>query len=456
MAQITKDKLISQDAIDAFKILADNVDKSVASIERLIASGKKTNTILETATNTRTLNTETEKLTDSQKELEKIDKRLQAEMVKGNQAVINKTAALKKLQKENRDNIKDINNQNDAYKRLESRLNKVREDYKNIAAAQGINSREARKLNVELKSLDGQLKKIDGSAGQFQRNVGNYKQAFKGAITSIVAWGVAIGAAVRFIGKAVKITRDYEDANAVLNGILRKTAKETQLLRNQQLELGSATEFSASEVAKAQTELARLGVTQDNIIQMTPGILAAATALGTDLASASTLVAGTLNAFQLEASDSVRVADVLTKSTQISALNFETLSSSLAVVAPASKAVNVSLERTASILGVAADNNIDAAKAANALKNIFIILAEKGLTFEDAMTQINTSQDKLKTSSELFGKEAALVGLVISENTEKIKANTESLKDAAGTADEFAKKQLETLSGKLKLLNSAW
>ncbi len=342
------------------------------------------------------------------------------------------------------------------YEKESKRLIDLRNSYKKAALEQGESSKEARRLNKEVTALDRKLKRIDKNAGQFQRSVANYPKFLSAISVKFTAVLVAVTGLINGIGRAIKTFRDFQDTNSVLNSILGKTSEETAELREQQLELGKSTEFSASQVAKAQTELARLGVSQENIIKMTPGILSAATALGTDLASAAGLVAGQLNAFQLEASESKKVADILTKTTQISAFNFSKLETALSIVSPAAKAVNVSLERQNAILGVAVDNNIDASVAATALRNIFIDLSDKGLTWEDAMDIINDSTDRLSAANELFGKRGAVVASVIANNTDKINENEKALENAAGTAERFAKEQLDTLTGDIKLLSSAW
>lgn len=456
MAELTREELIEKKAFSAPLELASNFEKLDKQILSVINSGKKLNAEFGNAKSLKEVSTTTKKLSANQTELEKVEKRLTTALQKNNKEYIRKSAELKKTQRETREAIKQEEKLDDAYLEESRTLNKLRATYKSLAISKGLAAKETREMGRRVNELDTRLKKVDASAGQFQRNVGNYPKTFRNIAVGITAGIVAVTGFVRAIGRAIKITRNYQDANATLAGILGRTTSETQKLQQQQLELGKSTEFSASQVANAQTELARLGQSEENIIAMTPGILSAATALQTDLASAAELVAGQLNAFGLEANRSSEVADVLTKSTQISALNFERLSTALAIVSPAARASGVSIQRTTAILGAAADANIDASSAATALRNIYIDLADKGITFEEAMSEITNSTNKLTAANQLFGKRGAVVASVIADQTEKINRNTISLENAAGTADEFAKVQLNTLSGEMKLLNSAF
>lgn len=342
------------------------------------------------------------------------------------------------------------------YDKLSKELNEARKAYKNLAAAGKENSAAAKQQLANVKRLDTQLKKIDSSVGQNQRSVGKYSDAIKGISARFLGWTAAIALVTKALTSGFKAVRDNSKANAELRGILNKTRKETIELRKEQLRLGSSTVFTATQVTKAQTELSRLGLSMEQIITLTPAILDGAIAMGVDLAEAAELVAGQLNAFNLEATEGKRVTDVLVRATQISAFNFERLKTSLSVVSPAADAVGASIEETTGILSAAVDANIDASTAATSLRNIYIELAKQGLTWDEAMTQINTSTDKLSTANELFGKRGAVVSLVIAENTEKIDENTTALEGAAGAAQEFAAAQKDNLSGDQLLWTSAW
>jgi hypothetical protein len=389
-------------------------------------------------------------------ELDKVQKNLARSTERSTKEYIEQKAALDKLNKSNRQAVKDVSSLDSAYDSLSNELNKTRKAYKDLAAAGKGNTKQAKDLKKQVTELDGRLKKIDSSVGQNQRSVGKYSNALQGLGVRFL--GVA-GAVAGFIGvlrNGLTIIRNYTKANSTLNAVMGVTSKQTKALRLQQKALGETTAFSASEVAKAQTELARLGKTQKEIIDLTPAILDGAVAMGVDLAQAAELVAGQLNAFNLEADQGARVTDTLVKATQISAFNFDRLKTSLAVVSPAANAVGASIEQTVAVLSSAVDANIDASTAATGLRNIYIDLADKGITWDEAMQQINGSTDRLSTANELFGKRGAVVATVIADNTQKINENTIALQNADGAAKAFADETLDNLDGSLTLLKSAW
>jgi hypothetical protein len=115
-------------------------------------------------------------------------------------------------------------------------------------------------------------------------------------------------------------------------------------------------------------------------------------------------------------------------------------------VAPVAKTAGLSVEKTTALLGTLTDRGLDASTAGTGLRNIFLELSKEGMTFEEAMLQINSASDKNAASLALFGKRGATVGTILSETSVDV-ANLEAkLNDAGGAAKEMADKQLNTLN----------
>ncbi len=351
----------------------------------------------------------------------------------------------------------------------EGSLQQLRQQLKlNIKAFDSL-SREEREntqvgkvLEKEIKRLQAELLKLEQATGRSQRNVGNYTSAWgklgnlfsKGLSVLGVAGGItAISSALR---NGIEVIKGFSSANAELAGVLGKTRAETTELQAQQKALGATTQFSATQVAQAQIEFARLGQTEEAIGNLTPVVLSVATALKQDLAPVAEIIAGQLNAFGESSEKAAEFGDKLTRSTQISALNFERLGVSLPKVGTAADALGVSFDEVLATLGSVVDKNIEAEKAGTALRNIFLQSAKTGTDWRENLENIKNSTNQLGLATELFGKQNALVAVTIANNTEKIKENTIEINNAGGAAEKVAKEQLNTLQGDLQLLNSAW
>lgn len=103
------------------------------------------------------------------------------------------------------------------------------------------------------------------------------------------------------------------------------TGSDFQKMRDSALELGASTTQTSSQVAEAMTELAAKGFDANQVIAAMPGIIAAAEASGEDLALTSDTITSALNAFNMKASESGRVADVLAMTANKSAAGMTSL-----------------------------------------------------------------------------------------------------------------------------------
>jgi hypothetical protein len=341
------------------------------------------------------------------------------------------------------------------YQKQSARLNDLRKKYKNLILVQGKETRATRKLRKEITTLDSRLKRVDARVGQFQRSVGNYGKAF-GKVSGVLSrFGLAVGglAIVRNIGN---IFMGFEQQSANLASVLGKTSDQITALTKDAKRLGSITSFTAKEVLQLQTEFAKLGFNETQILNATEATLSLAAATGTELSEAAAVAGATLGGFGLGASETQRVVDVMAKSFSISALDMEKFKEAMKNAAPAARAVGLSIEETTALLGNLASAGITGSKAGNALKNTFIQLNAKGLTLEEGLEKVKNSQDQLGTATKLVGRIAATSFLQLANGTETTKELTESLNNAGGAAERMAKTQLDTLTGQTKLLSSAW
>jgi hypothetical protein len=345
------------------------------------------------------------------------------------------------------------------YKKQSTLLNKLRTDYKNLAVAGKANTKEAKNLLGQITKLDTKLKQVDATVGQHQRSVGNYGNALKGVGRQFLgAAGITAGITgfVTVLKNATKIFKTFDKSASRLAAILGTTKDGITSLTDQARKLGSTTAYTASEVLALQTELAKLGFTQIQIEASTKGILDLAAATGQDLASSAELAGATLRIFNFDASEMSRVTDVLAKSTTISSLSMEKLAVIMPIVGKTADIAGVSIERTAALAGTLTDRGLDASMAATALRNIFLELSKKGITWNEAMQKINSSTDKNKTAMDLFGKRAAAAGVILSETANDTDRLEQSLINATGAAREMAEVMLDNLSGDMVKAQSAW
>ncbi len=327
-------------------------------------------------------------------------------------------------------------------------------------------------VDKKLKSLD---KKVEKTTTTAKKSGKGLSSAFKGMGTSIgnaipmlgklkaalISTGVgaivvALGAFVGLMKSAAEAGADFQKGLSTLRAVTGSTADELLILNDQAKELGSTTQFTAIEVVGLQTELAKLGFTIKDIKNSTPAILDLAASLEVDLASAAEFAGSVVRSFGLTTEDTQRVVDVMAKSTSTSALNFEALKESIKVVAPAARATGVSIEKTAALLGILANNGLKGSVAGTGLSKSFIELNKKGLTLEQGMAKVAGSSNKLNTAIELVGVVGAKSFLSLAESGQAITDLEQQFLGAEGAAKSMAEVRLDNLEGDMTKLGSAW
>jgi len=119
-----------------------------------------------------------------------------------------------------------------SYADLSNALNDLRERYKDLVVQGKANTEDAAKLRDAIVKLDRELKEIDFSVGQFQRNVGNYAQSFKEALTDFFRGAGPAGQAVLGLGFAAQRAGDaFRAAGGGVKGFVRAVVEGGRALR---------------------------------------------------------------------------------------------------------------------------------------------------------------------------------------------------------------------------------
>jgi hypothetical protein len=294
--------------------------------------------------------------------------------------------------------------------------------------------------------------RLEMGARRLTRGIGNLTRKF-GAFGAVLGTGLLLGA----LGNTIDKFASFEQANVNLASIMGKTIEQTVALQEDAKRLGATTARSATEVVGLQEAFARLGFQEKAILNMTEATISGSVAMQAELADTAELVGAMVKSFdQFESQNAPGIIDKLTLATQKSALNFEKLQTSLPIVAGAANAADVPFTKLLASLGKLSDANIDASSSSTALRNIFLEAAKRGVPYEKLIDEVANSTDMLAKANELFGKRGAVAAVILAKNTKAVAALDNELQNAAGTAGDTAAKQLDTLKGRLTILNSAW
>lgn len=231
------------------------------------------------------------------------------------------------------------------------------------------------------------------SAGTIEQQFGNKLQSAGSKLTS-AGKALTTGLTVPLVGAAaagLKVSSDFDYAMSEVQAISGTTGEQFNALRDQAIKLGADTAFSATEVANAMTEMAKAGWSSQDIMSGMSGVLNAAAASGTDLATTSTIMADAISGFGLKASDAQRVADLLTQSANAGTIGIEDLGESFKYISPVASTMGYSIEDVTTAVTAMSTAGIKGSQAGTSLRTMLTRMVKPTDAVKDAMDELGIS-----------------------------------------------------------------
>ena len=174
-------------------------------------------------------------------------------------------------------------------------LKRVKNSLDKISNSTRKATRNFQTLQLRTQALRKSLTRI----GTGFRNVGN-------TLTTSVTLPI-VGAGAAIITTAARFEKSMNKVRALTGA----TGKDFISLRELAKKLGATTKFSASQAADAMSFLGMAGFSTNEILQATPDLLNLAASSNIELARAADIASNIMGAFNIKASETGRVADVL-------------------------------------------------------------------------------------------------------------------------------------------------
>jgi TP901 family phage tail tape measure protein len=364
---------------------------------------------------------------------------------------------------------KELDKQRGTLNKLNIENKKLREERGRLDLATRKGRRRLSRLNRTLDRNNKFIERNTDLLGRQRLGIGRYEIAARKLIGVLRQLGLGFGV-FEIIRNVFNTVKDFDTALSSLGAVSGKTAKELEPLKEQALELGKTTQFTASQITGLQVELAKLGFTIDEIQKSTRSISAFATATGVAIPEAAKLAGSALRAFNLEASEMDRVTSVLGVSTTKTALDFSFLQTALSTVAPVAATFGFTIEDTTALLGQLANSGFDASSAATATRNILLNLADSSGDLAKALggpvrnlselsaglIQLDESGINLAETLELTDKRSVAAFNTFIKGADSLSGLRSSITDVSGELQEMSDKRLDSVKGATDLLISAW
>lgn len=305
----------------------------------------------------------------------------------------------------------------------------------------------------------------------------NLRSGF-GALTKMKAFVIGLFASIATViitqvtsafKSLFNIITEFEKENSRLAGILGVTVGEIKELTAAARRLGATTSYSAMQVTQLQIELAKLGFTKGQILDMEEAVLKFAKAVGTDLASAASFAGASMKIFRIDAAEINDLLASLAIGTNKSALDFQFFATSMSTVGPPAKLAGLSIRDTIALLGTLADNGYDASTAATALRNLLLYLADDSSelsraigkpvkTLEDLTAGLKKLQDEgfdLAKALNLTDKRLSSVFATLVDGSDNLVKLRDSVTDVEEEFDNLAETMGDNIDGAMAGLRSA-
>lgn len=294
------------------------------------------------------------------------------------------------------------------------------------------------------------------SQGQSQLKA--FEKTISGVSTGLQAFGVGFGVyqIVGGLKSAIGTVSDFEKRMSEVKAITGATGKEFDSLRKNALELGSATLYSAEQVAGLQVAYGRLGFTTKEIVAATKATIDLATATGEDLAKSADIVGSTIRAFGLGAEETGRVTDVMASSFNKTALGLENFGEAMKYVAPVAAQAGISIEETTALLGTLADAGIRGSQAGTSLRKIISDVGGETGTLSEKLKKLADKGISGAQAMDEVGRTAYASLLILANATGKTDDLATALKNATGETEKMAAAMSDNLAGDVTKLTSAW
>jgi TP901 family phage tail tape measure protein len=310
-------------------------------------------------------------------------------------------------------------------------------------------------------------------------------RGFAGGIGKLAGGMAAIGAplaGIAGIAKLIRVGSEFQSEMSNVKAFVKGTESELQKLSDTAEGLGASTAFTASDAAKAMAEMGKAGLSANQILGASEGVLTLAAAGDIEMAEAATIAAASLNQFGIPASQMGSVVDQLAKAASSGSISLSGMGTQLSYAAASASAFGMDLGETSGIISTLATTlgedkagtafrsmmtslQAPTAGAAAQLESLGISLTDSAgnfLQLPAIVEQFNgalagmATGEKSAAMSKIFNvRGIGAFSALMKQGAAGMREVTESVADSDGFGLAVADEKLDNVAGGFKRLQSA-
>lgn len=350
---------------------------------------------------------------NAQKQDQRNDSQMIEQTVQAYKAYRDQLDRINKLKKENATGVD--------MRAEQQQLDALKTSYKNLE--QGILSNgEAVYKNTQYNRDKNQVTR-DSIQAQKELNVTLQDNSLQDLIADTIMYKLSLQSLLQVIQSVISETISLNDSMTQIRLVTQDSAENTKALMSDYSEIAKQLGTTTSAVADSAVEWLRQG----NTVEETSELVKASTTLSVigamDASDATTALTASLNGYNMEAKDAMKIVDQLTTLDLKYATSSGDIANALSRVASSASAAGVPLERMEAIITVTADQTQQAAETIGRAWNSVI----------QRINKISAGKDVSDTGKSLNDVDKALkkVGISLRDDNGIIKSSSDILDEVA-------------------------
>jgi len=336
------------------------------------------------------------------------------------------------------------------------------------------------KISAEAQEAIRVLNNTGKSLVQFGTRAQKIGQGLNSVFNPLMKALVGIGASITTATSAIaasslSIGGAFEDSMLKVKGVANASNAEFQKLVEKARQLGAELPISAQEAANAMYSMASAGMSVGEILDGIQGVVALSISQGYDLAETTGIVVSALSAFNMDASETGKIADIFSNAISSSQLNMEKLGAAMRYAGPVAHSLGISIEQTVAAMEALANAGLRGEQIGTALRGILTVFTDPsneaqqtldrlGVSIKDAQGKLRNFVDILKDMqgagagaedfAKIFGRELSSAGAILVSAAQSIDDFEKGLRKA-GRTQELLNEQMKSFKNVVKAAKSA-
>lgn len=356
---------------------------------------------------------------------------------------------------------------NKILKAQESQLESLEKQYELTAKEQGEDSKGAEELKIKINNQKAAIEQTKKEAGKYQTaldNLGNEmddeqretreltdetKKAgdgftvMKGALSDLVASGIkaAVQGLKNLAGAAKEAWQEFDAGGDIITKLTGATGEDAKAMEETYKSVAKSINADMTTIGNAIGEVnTRFGVTGDDLEELSKTFIKFADINDTDVKKSVDQVQKAMSAYGLGAEDAEGFLDRLSKTAQQTGVSTDSLENGIISNATAFQEMGLSIDQAVVLMGQLEKSGANSETVLNGMRKALKNSAKDGITINEALTNLQETIDKSKTSTEglnaayeVFGKSGDQIYGAIKNGSINFGELSKSADDASGT-----------------------